>query len=115
MAAWKVEEARRYENQEFLSLAGDRTMAAIRLVSRPRREFGMAQWMFPGFLVSISCIGLPIFAKFNGVGNEDLFFPLALVFGIALTIFGSVFASSHADELKTELDRRLARVSGPQN
>jgi hypothetical protein len=90
-------------------------MAAIRLMPRPRREFGMAQWMFPGFLVSISCIGLPIFAKFNGVGNEDLFFPLALVFGIALTIFGSVFASSHVDELKTELDRRLAKVSGPQS
>ena len=112
IAAWRDEEALRYEDRQTLAFAEDRTMAAVRLMPRPRRELGMAQWMFPGFLVAISCIGLPIFAKFNGIGDEDLFFPLALVFGIALTVFGSVFASSHAVELKMELDKRLARASG---
>ena len=112
IAAWKGEEALRYGNAETLGIAEDRTMAAIRLMPRPRREFGLMQWAFPGVLVGVSCVGFPLFAKVYGAGNEELFFPLALVLGLGLTIFGSVFASSHAVELKTELDRVLARSPG---
>ena len=112
MTAWKNEERLRYATASDRATIEERTMASIRLAPRPRREFGLMQWMFPALLVALSCIGMPIVAKLYGLGNDDVFFPLALVLGIGLTVFGSIFASSHADELKIELDRRLARASG---
>ena len=112
IAAWKSEESRRFATSEARSSAEEKIMATIRLAPRIHREFGLLQWMFPGLLVALSCIGLPIVAKLYGLGNDDVFFPLALVLGIGLTVFGSIFASSHADELKIELDRRMAKVPG---
>ncbi|MDA8409865.1 MAG: hypothetical protein M0001_05670 [Treponema sp.] len=112
IAAWKDDEFSRYVNSRSLEHSERRAMASIRLMPRAHREFGLVQWMFPGFLVAISCIGLPLVARFYGVGNNDVFFPLALVFGLGLTAFGSIFASSHAVELKSELDRRLEKAFG---
>ncbi|HUX39232.1 MAG TPA: hypothetical protein VMV44_15135 [Rectinemataceae bacterium] len=106
LSAWKRDESLRFDELEDFSIMEDRTMAAVRLTPRPRRELSLAQWAFPGFLVAISCIFLPIFARLQGVGDDALFFPLAIVFGLALSVFGLVFAGTHAEELKSELEKR---------
>jgi len=111
LEAWKRDEAERFDGYGRLPDMEDRAMAAVRLTVRPKRELTLAQWVFPGLLIASSCVGLPVFAKIHGVGDDGLFFPLALVFGIGLTALGSVFVGSHADELKAELERRRAGMS----
>ncbi len=106
LSAWKRDEVHRVEELEAFASLEERTMAAVRLTPRPRRELSLAQWAFPGLLVALSCIFLPNFARFLGLGDDALFFPLAIVFGLGLSVFGSVFAGTHAEELKSELEKR---------
>lgn len=94
------------------ALLEDRVLRALLLMPRPRRELSFAQWAVPLLLVASSCVILPLFARFHGAADDAVFLPLAIVFGIGLSVFGSVYVGSHAVELKAEFDRRRAAFAG---
>lgn len=108
IASWKEEELGA-EDQDLAAfdLLEERTMVAIRLTSRPRREIGLAQWAAPGLLVAFSCVVLPFLGALRGASGDAVFLPLALalVFGIGLSIFGSIFVGTHTTMLKAGFDR----------
>ncbi|MEI6873804.1 MAG: hypothetical protein WCL50_01605 [Spirochaetota bacterium] len=89
----------------------DRVMAAVRLTQRPRRLIGLDTWAIAGLLLAFSGVLMPFARGYGGLGTpigDDLLFPLALVLGTLLAIFGFLFIGSHFEELSGMLERHEA-------
>ena len=89
----------------------DRVMSAVRLTQRPRRLIGLDTWAIAGLLLAFSGVLMPLASGFEGLGTsfgDELLFPLALVLGTLLAIFGFLFIGSHFEELSGMLDRHEA-------
>jgi len=83
-------------------------MAAVMLTPRPRRVVALGQWGAVGGLLALSGVLMPFvqgFWGFGGAFNDAVLFPLALVLGTSLAIFGFLFIGSHFEELSGMLDR----------
>ena len=82
-------------------------MAAVRLTVRPRRELSMAQWLLPVVIVAGSSVLLPLAltgGPLASVSDGALTFSLAMILGVGLAIFGSLFIISQAEGILPWVD-----------
>jgi hypothetical protein len=110
IAAWRREEGFRdrggAERDGGAEASVNRVMAAVRMTSRPRREISLGQWAVSGMVLAFSGVLIPsfFFAGLGSAAEDSLLFPLALVLGVLLAIFGFLFIGSHFDELRERLE-----------
>jgi hypothetical protein len=79
-------------------------MAAIRLSPRPRREIALSQWAASGAFLVATALILPLVLPGFGIGLDSYLRPLAIVYGLAISLFGSLFIGSHASDLRSWMD-----------
>jgi len=112
-STYRGEESARLAEGLRGELIDERVMALVRMTPRPRREFSLGQWAFPGALLAISVLILPFAAINDWLGPERvLLFPLALATGSWLVILGCFFIGSHVKELSSILDEQRASKHG---
>ncbi|MFZ4614690.1 MAG: hypothetical protein ACOYM2_00670 [Rectinemataceae bacterium] len=107
LAAWRGAECAARLSQPFADRSEERIMAAIRLTPRPRRELSMAQWLLPVVIVAGSSILLPLAltgSPLASVSDGALTFSLAMILGVGLAIFGSLFIISQAEGILPWVD-----------
>lgn len=91
----------------------DHIMAAVRLLPKPKRELHANDWAMAGLVLLGALALIPFDANFGIIKaffGTSYSLPFALVVGVALTVFGTVFIATHMDELEPLLKRRAYRA-----
>jgi hypothetical protein len=87
----------------------ERIMASVRLVSPPRQDFAIFDWLFPAMVILFSLCLLPLASSLGFIESllgEGGALSLALVLGIAFTIYCAFFIATHIQELELFLEKR---------
>jgi len=89
----------------------DRVMAVVRLMPQPQRElFSVRDWIIAGSVIVLSMALIPVGSDFGGfiaVVGASYALPLALVLGLGITIYSTLFIGTHIDEVMDFVRRRI--------
>lgn len=92
----------------------DHAMAVIRLMPKPQRElFSTRDWILAGVVIALSMVFIPLgrdFGVFFSVVGTSYTLPLALVLGLAITVYGALFVGTHIDEVTDFVNRKIIRL-----
>ena len=83
-----------------------RVLAALPFLPRPHRSVSLRDWILSGLILSASVVLVPaqgVFARVIEVYGNRWTVPFALVFGLSVSVFGSIFILTHMDELSSLL------------
>jgi hypothetical protein len=90
-------------------LLEERIMAAVRLTPPPREDFAIRDWLFPGAVLAISMVLLPLIGKdvdfLKSLFGSGYLLSLSLVLGAAFTAYCALFIASHVVELQSYLQK----------
>ena len=78
-----------------------RVLNRVAVLPVPRRSVSMRDWLFTGVVILLSVALLPMLAGFRELRamlGSDFTLPLALVFGMAVTLYAGLFVISHLDD-----------------
>lgn len=81
-------------------------MASLPYLSPPRRAISMRNWVLSGCILVASIIGVPMLSDFRAlrsVYGAGFTLPLALMFGVIVTLYAGVFVISHLDAFSQRL------------
>jgi hypothetical protein len=115
LAAWRREETGARGTAARADRLEENIMAVIRVTARPRREVSLGQWAFPGILLVLSVLLLPLASIYDWLGlgpGTSLLLPLATASGLCLVVFGLLLIGSHFKELSAILEEQRATKQG---
>lgn len=81
-------------------------MAMLPLLSPPRRAVSMRNWIMSGSILVASIIFVPLLSDYRTlktVYGAGFTLPLALMFGVVVTLYSGLFVMSHLDEFSRRL------------
>jgi hypothetical protein len=81
-------------------------MAQLQYLSPPRRAISMRNWVLSGFIILVSIIIVPMLSDFRAlrsVYGAGFTLPLALMFGVLVTLYAGIFVMSHLDDFSRRL------------
>lgn len=88
----------------------DRIMAAVRLTPPPKQDFALGDWLFPGAVLALSMVLLPLMGNdvdfLKSVFGSGYLLSLSLVLGAAFTAYCALFIATHLSELQSFLEKR---------
>ncbi len=88
----------------------DRVMAAVRLMPPPKQDFALRDWLFPGAVLALSMVLLPLIGKdvdfLKSLFGPGYLLSLSLVLGAAFTAYSAFFIATHLEELQAYLEKR---------
>ena len=91
-------------------LVEERIMAAVRLVPRPRQDFAFGDWLFPGVVLALSMVLLPLMGKdvdfLKSLFGSGYLLSISLVLGAAFTAYCALFIATHLSEVQSYLEKR---------
>ena len=91
-------------------LIEDRIMAAVRLMPPPKQDFALGDWIFPGAVLAISMVLLPLMGKdvdfLKSLFGSGYLLSISLVLGAAFTGYCALFIATHLSELQDYLEKR---------
>jgi hypothetical protein len=91
-------------------LIEDRIMAAVRLMPPPKQDFALGDWIFPGAVLAISMVLLPLMGKdvdfLKSLFGSGYLLSISLVLGAAFTGYCAFFIATHLSELQDYLEKR---------
>ena len=74
-------------------------MAAVRLMPPPRQDFALRDWLFPGVVLALSMVLLPVLGKdvdfLKSLFGSGYTLSLSLVLGVAFTAYCAFFIATH--------------------
>jgi len=113
-AAERVAAAMRaYRDERASALDGrveDRVMASVRLMPPPKQDFAIRDWLFPGAVLALSMVLLPLLGTdtdfLKSVFGSGYLLYLSLVLGAAFTAYCALFIATHLSELQSYLEKR---------
>ncbi len=91
-----------------------RILAALPFLPRPRRTVSLRDWILSGLVLSVSVVLVPaqkVFALVIEAYGNRWMLPFALVFGLAVTVFGALFIGTHMDEMSGMLGWSKGRTA----
>lgn len=88
----------------------DRVMAAVRLMPPPRQDFALGDWLFPGIVLALSMVLLPLIGKdvdfLKSLFGSGYLLSLSLVLGAAFTAYCALVIATHLTEIQDYLEKR---------
>jgi hypothetical protein len=88
----------------------ERVMASVRLTPPPKQDFAIRDWLFPGAVLALSMVLLPLLGKdvdfLKSVFGSGYLLSLSLVLGAAFTAYCALFIATHMSELQSYLEKR---------
>ncbi len=88
----------------------DRVMAAVRLMPPPRQDFALGDWLFPGVVLALSMVLLPLVGKdvdfLKSLFGSGYLLSISLVLGAAFTAYCALVIATHLPELQAYLEKR---------
>ena len=81
-------------------------MTKLQYLSPPRRTISMRNWVLSGLVILASIMVVPMLSDFRAlrsVYGAGFTLPLALMFGVVVTLYAGVFVISHLDDFSRRL------------
>ena len=104
-----LEDCDRIEDRRDLRIE-DRVMAAVRLLPPPRQDFALGDWLFPGIVLALSMVLLPLIGKdvdfLKSLFGSGYLLSLSLVMGAAFTAYCALVIATHLTEIQIYLEKR---------